>query len=90
MTSLDAAQMYFERGEQFDLVFIDAEHSYEATSADIRAWAPLVRAGGWISGHDYGSEWFPKFGVKRAVDEFVHCTGRGLLLGDNMTWFVQL
>jgi hypothetical protein len=50
-----------------DFVFIDAEHTYEAVGADIDAWRSKVKAGGIISGHDYGHERFP--GVKQAVDE---------------------
>lgn len=49
-----------------DFVFVDAGHSYAAVKADIAAWEPKVRAGGWFGGHDY----HPKFpGVIRAVDE---------------------
>lgn len=50
-----------------DFIFIDAAHSYEAVSADLRAWSSKVRPGGWFGGHDY-YEGFP--GVIRAVDEF--------------------
>jgi hypothetical protein len=53
--------------QPLDFVFIDADHSYEAVAADIDAWLPKIRAGGLISGHDYGHSRFP--GVKRAVDE---------------------
>lgn len=34
------------------LVFIDADHRYEAVRADIRAWIGKVRAGGILAGHD--------------------------------------
>lgn len=37
----------------FDIVFIDADHSYETALADIRAWWPKVKNGGILSGHDY-------------------------------------
>lgn len=53
-----------------DFVFIDADHSYEGCSADIAAWAPKVRIGGMVAGHDYNKKW-P--GVLKAVDEaFTH------------------
>lgn len=65
-----------------DFVFIDADHSYEGCKADIEAWLPKVKPGGFISGHDYENTAFPKFGVKRAVDErFQEVT-----LGQNFTW----
>jgi predicted O-methyltransferase YrrM len=37
-----------------DWVFIDALHDYASVRDDIRAWAPKVKPGGLISGHDYG------------------------------------
>ncbi len=60
---------------KFDLVYIDADHEYESVKADILAWLPLVRDGGVICGHDFGSVCstnlgefsFP--GVRRAVEE---------------------
>jgi predicted O-methyltransferase YrrM len=50
-----------------DFVFIDADHSYEAVKDDIACWAPKVRSGGWVGGHDYHPRKFP--GVVKAVDE---------------------
>lgn len=35
-----------------DFCFIDADHSYESALADIKAWAPKVRPGGAVMGHD--------------------------------------
>lgn len=53
--------------ESMDLVFIDANHSYKSTKEDIEMWAPKVRKGGVICGHDYENpQWA---GVKKAVDE---------------------
>ena len=33
--------------------FLDGNHSYEASSADIAAWYPKVKSGGLFSGHDF-------------------------------------
>lgn len=67
MDSLEAAATLLEvEGPTMDMVFIDADHSYEAVRRDIEAWAPLVRPGGLLAGHDYHRKW-P--GVVRAVDE---------------------
>lgn len=63
--SCDKNEFYREyRGEKPSLVFLDADHGYEATKADI-AWARKVGAA-IISGHDYGVH-CP--GVGRAVEE---------------------
>lgn len=72
----------------FDLVFIDADHSYEGCKQDIEDWWPLVKTGGWLSGHDYANDEY-NFGVTQAVDEFVLEHGLTLELGDNFTWFVR-
>jgi hypothetical protein len=46
-----------------DFVFIDAGHQYDDIYADISAWLPKVKPGGWLAGHDYGSS----EGVRNAV-----------------------
>lgn len=75
--SVDAAKK-FSNGD-LDFVYIDANHSYQATVDDLNAWYPKVRAGGIIAGHDFldgdnicGSE----FGVKSAVTEFMEEKGQ--------------
>ena len=58
----------------FDYVYIDADHTYEGVQQDIAAWAPKVRSGGLLAGHDYTeytSKTGAKFGVVQAVNEFV-------------------
>lgn len=65
--SIDAAKMLSD--QQFDLVFIDADHSYEAVKADIEAWWPLVKEGGIMAGHDYDHNTRQWPGVYKAVHE---------------------
>lgn len=65
--SIDAAKMLSD--QQFDLVFIDADHSYEAVKADIEAWWPLVKEGGIMAGHDYDHNTRQWLGVYKAVHE---------------------
>ncbi len=48
--SLDAASVVPDRS--CTLVFLDADHRYEAVRADIRAWRRKVRPGGLLAGHD--------------------------------------
>lgn len=49
--SLQAAARFNDRS--LDLVYIDANHGYEAVRADLAAWWPKVRPGGILAGHDY-------------------------------------
>lgn len=50
-----------------DLVYIDANHSYDRVRSDLQGWYPVVRPGGVLAGHDYCRH-FP--GVIDAVNEF--------------------
>jgi len=53
--------------ESIGLLFIDAEHTYEACRADFEAWSPRVTANGVIALHDYKVE--GDGGVRRYIDE---------------------
>jgi len=61
MTSHEASRLI----EAVDLLFIDADHTYEAVKQDIDDWLPKVKM--IISGHDYGNRECP--GVASAVNE---------------------
>ena len=37
-----------------DFVYIDGNHTLPQVIADLAAWAPKVRRGGIVAGHDYG------------------------------------
>ncbi len=61
-----------------DFVYLDADHTYSAVSADIAAWWPKVRVGGTLAGHDYVKRTLPNgvsFGVIQAVTEFAARVG---------------
>ena len=60
-------------------VHIDARHDYASVSADIAAWRPKVRMGGWLSGDDFNDYQWP--GVVRAV--------RDALPGADTWWSTQ-
>ena len=49
------------------MIFLDADHSYEAVRLDIETWLPKVKKNGILAGHDYINLLHP--GVKRAVDD---------------------
>lgn len=72
--------------ESVDAVFVDADHSYEGCLRDIRAWAPKVKRGGWIGGHDIDHPEYPLWGVRRAVEEGL--PSGHIQLGEDHTWFV--
>lgn len=51
-----------------DVVWVDADHTYEGCKQDIAAWWPKVRAGGFIGGDDWA---YP--GVRMAtIEAFPH------------------
>ena len=69
-----------------DFVFVDADHSYEGCTADIKAWMHHIKPGGWMLGHDYGSDKrHPD--VRRAVDEIF---GDRVEVDSDHVWAVQL
>jgi len=51
-----------------DVVYIDADHSYNSVKKDLELSMRKVRKSGLITGHDYCPTSFP--GVYRAVNEF--------------------
>jgi hypothetical protein len=68
MPSVEAAKLYDDNSLFF--VFIDGSHLYESIKADIIAWLPKVKLGGFIGGHDIDQpEEFN--GVRKAVDELI-------------------
>ncbi len=74
-SSVDMADKFEDAS--LDYVYIDADHRYEGVLADITAWYPKVKSGGFICGHDtYPSPGHESgnnqdaFGVARAVEDF--------------------
>ena len=60
--STEAAKIFADNS--LDFVFIDAQHTYDSLKADIEAWEPKIKKGGYMLGHDIH---FP--GVLKAVKE---------------------
>ena len=57
----------------FDWVYIDTDHTYATTSAELEICAKKVKPGGIIAGHDYiTGDWKlrVRYGVVEAVNEF--------------------
>lgn len=55
--SVTAARFFADRSIAW--VHLDARHDREHLIADIEAWLPKVRSGGWLSGDDYDEEKWP-------------------------------
>lgn len=55
------------RNEGIDLVYVDALHTKEGVSTDIRYYWPKLKPGGIMAFHDYEN---PNYGVKEAVNEW--------------------
>lgn len=62
----DSAEVGKTWQKPIDMLYVDADHDYEPTLENIKAWIAHVRAGGIIAGHDY-DEQFP--GTIKAVNE---------------------
>ena len=71
------------KGNEYDLVFIDALHDYEHVKQDIALWWPKVRIGGMLTGHDFNHKW-P--GVERAVAESFNLMQIGV--APDSVWFI--
>lgn len=64
----------------YDMIFIDAMHTYEEVKEDINRWWKFLKPGGTMAFHDYGHSDFP--GVKQAIDEvFGELQNRVVTLG---------
>jgi len=91
MVSHKAAEYVDDRS--LDFVFIDACHEYCHVLMDICSWAPKVRPGGIVSGHDYNTERERKgvenWGVKKAVDDYVAVNGCDLHSNGIFWWFCR-
>lgn len=57
----------------FDWIYIDTDHMYETTRDELCLFAPKMKSGGIIAGHDYvKGNWISslRYGVVEAVHEF--------------------
>lgn len=69
MNSVQASNLFWKK--YFDIVYLDASHFYYDVKEDISAWIGLVRPGGAISGHDYGTGAKKNHNVAKAADELI-------------------
>jgi hypothetical protein len=64
-----------------ELIFIDANHSYEWVKKDIMCYRPKLKKDGWLTGHDIDYA-----GVKKAVDETINYYETG----PNNVWLTKI
>jgi hypothetical protein len=85
MDSLAAAAKFADRS--LDFVYIDGDHSLDGCRRDIEAWAPKIRHGGVLAGHDYFDN--PPFMVRSAVNQC--CNGPcGITHDPSPSWWVHI
>ena len=65
--SISASRLFSDAS--LDWVHLDARHDYASVKADIEAWLPKIRKGGWLSGDDYDEQKWPD--VVKAVGELL-------------------
>lgn len=81
----------------FDWIYIDTNHTYHTTYDELRAYAPKMKPGGIIAGHDFiTGNWLSglRYGVREAVHEF--CVEEGwefvyltMEIGDNPSFGIR-
>jgi hypothetical protein len=81
--STAAAQLFSDAS--LDWVHLDARHDYASVKADIEAWLPKIKPGGWLSGDDYNEEKWPE--VVKAVEDLL--PRAGLWSNQQWRWIVE-
>jgi hypothetical protein len=92
-TSRQAAAGFRDRS--LDFVYLDARHYREALLEDLDLWAPKIRPGGILAGHDYLDGTLPsgRFEVKTTVDQWAAAKRLAVCCsGENVwrSWFIQM
>lgn len=65
-TSSGAAKILWAEGITCGLCYLDGDHSYEGTFADLESYAPLVLDGGYL----FGDDWHDYAGIRMAVTRY--------------------
>jgi predicted O-methyltransferase YrrM len=82
LDSIAASQ--FIKDRSLDMVFLDAQKSYDACRADIIVYLEKIKRGGWIGGHDYPN----RIGVKQAIETIFNV--RKIEADQDKTWWVRV
>jgi len=74
--------------ESIDVVYIDADHTYEHVVEDIKDWWEIVKVGGVLAGHDFNNTICIHVG--RAVEEFCDDNGLQFEVSENQgDWMIH-
>lgn len=88
LPSVKAAELFQDKSVWF--AWIDADHSREAVAADVAAWYPKIKPGGYIGGHDYNND-SQSPDVQAAVDAFFGREAKpGSLACGEASWLVRV
>ncbi len=71
MTSSEASKKY--QDNSLDLIYVDADHSYEAVLDDLFFWGPKLREGGYfvLNDHTINADGSPVYGTVQATNSFI-------------------
>lgn len=69
--------------DSLDFIFIDGDHSYEATLKDIQLYWPKVKTGGVFAGHDINLTT-----VTKAVEDYFKETEVKVTVVENNAWYI--
>lgn len=84
LPSVVAAEVFKGRNIQFDMIYIDGDHSFDSVSTDIRLYHNLLSPNGVMFGHDLNWD-----GVKAAVYDFCKTRNKTLIKKDNFFWMIS-
>jgi len=85
--SVDAADSFAD--ETIDFIYIDADHTYEGVMADLEAWYPKVKKGGFILGDDFvrhKTRTGVRYGVMEAVTRFANINELSFFVFPRSKW----
>jgi hypothetical protein len=85
MRSLEGMQIVYDQGVRPNLIYIDADHTYEAVLADFSLALDLF-PGAMIMGDDYLHPESSIFGVHRAVNDVARERGIGIMNSGHCWW----
>lgn len=71
--------------EPLDVIYLDADHSLEATRRVLPLWYKHIKPGGIMAGHDYNKKCWP--GVVQGVDEFFGA--QNIKVYEDSSWMIR-